>query len=261
MPSRVLRGPAVPLWRDILQVLAGERRDYTVESPRRAVVLLAVPTTLEMMMESLFALVSVLCVARLGADAVAVVGLTESVMILIYAVAIGLSIPAGAMVARRIGQGDPQGAGHILGQILTLGLTLSATIGLLLAPFAEDVLLLLGATPSAVAAGAQYSPFDVRRQRDCIHDLCDQCSLPRRGRGSNRDADAVPRKRNQRGPGPAHIRVGTASGAGPDRSCTSDQCRPRRWCGVSDLVPEDRSRSPAVCICIICCLHEAFSVP
>ena len=90
-------------WSDVAHALKGEQHDYTAESLNRATLLLAVPMVLEMLMESLFAVVDVFWVSRLGRDAVAVIGLTESVMSLIYAVAIGISFAATAIVARRIG--------------------------------------------------------------------------------------------------------------------------------------------------------------
>jgi len=87
-------------WSDVAHALKGEQHDYTSERLNRAILLLAVPMVLEMLMESLFAVVDVFWVSRLGRDAVAVIGLTESVMSLIYAVAIGISFAATAIVAR-----------------------------------------------------------------------------------------------------------------------------------------------------------------
>ena len=98
--------PRETFWHVVLQSLRGEHRDYTSESLNRAVLLLAVPMVLEMIMESLFAVVDVFWVRRLGKEAVAVIGLTESVMTLTYAVAIGISIAATAIVSRRIGEKD-----------------------------------------------------------------------------------------------------------------------------------------------------------
>jgi hypothetical protein len=94
----------VPFWRSVGQALRGEHHDYTAERLPRAVLLLAVPMVLEMVMESLFAIADVFWVSRLGKDAVAVIGITESLMTLIYAVAIGISIAATAIVSRRIGR-------------------------------------------------------------------------------------------------------------------------------------------------------------
>src|SRR6187399_2788851 len=105
----------VTFWRSVGQALRGDHHDYTAEHLPRAVLLLAVPMVLEMVMESLFAVVDVFFVSRLGSAAVAVVGLTESVMTLIYAVAIGIAIAATAIVARRIGEKDPERAAHAAG--------------------------------------------------------------------------------------------------------------------------------------------------
>src|SRR5215207_162958 len=113
-------------WSDVAHALKGEQHDYTKESLNRAVLLLAVPMVLEMVMESLFAVVDVFWVSRLGREAVAVIGLTESIMTLVYAVAIGISFSATAIVARRIGEKDPERAAHAAGQIVLLGVTLSA---------------------------------------------------------------------------------------------------------------------------------------
>src|SRR5690606_26214000 len=101
--------------------LKGEQHDYTTAPLKRAVLLLAVPMVLEMAMESLFAVADVFWVSRLGPESVAVVGFTESVMTLVYAVAIGLSIAARAVVARRIGEKETERAAHAAGQVVLLG--------------------------------------------------------------------------------------------------------------------------------------------
>jgi hypothetical protein len=98
---------SLSFWRGVRLALRGESFDFTALSLNRAVLLLAVPMVLEMLMESLFAVVDVFWVSRLGSDAIAIVGLTESVMSLIYAVAIGISFAATAIVARRIGEKNP----------------------------------------------------------------------------------------------------------------------------------------------------------
>lgn len=145
------------LWQVIRQSLKGEHHDYTSETLNRAVLLLAVPMVLEMIMESLFAVVDVFWVSRLGKEAIAVVGLTESVMSLVYAVAIGISIAATAIVARRIGEKNPEAAAHAAGQILVLGLVVSAAIGAVLAWFAPQILHLMGADPATVVLGTNFS--------------------------------------------------------------------------------------------------------
>src|SRR6202451_1504805 len=97
-------------WSSVREALRGSHQDFTAGSLNRAILLLAVPMVLEMVLESLFAVVDVFWVGRLGADAIATVGLTESLLSLIFAVAMGLSLSTTAMVARRIGEKDPEGA-------------------------------------------------------------------------------------------------------------------------------------------------------
>src|SRR5215217_8079556 len=96
--------PAPTFWKNVAQALKGEHHDYTALPLNRAVLLLAVPMVLEMIMESLFALTDIYWVSRLGRDAVTVVGVTEVLMTLVYAVAIGIAMAATAVVARRIGE-------------------------------------------------------------------------------------------------------------------------------------------------------------
>ncbi|HLH29577.1 MAG TPA: MATE family efflux transporter, partial [Terriglobia bacterium] len=97
-------------WAAIREAIRGSSQDYTEGSLRRAIVLLAIPMVLEMVMESLFAIVDVFWVAHLGADAIATVGITESLLMLVWCGAMGISMAATAMVARRIGEKDPEGA-------------------------------------------------------------------------------------------------------------------------------------------------------
>ncbi len=144
-------------WSDVAHALKGEQHDYTKETLNRAILLLAVPMVLEMLMESLFAVVDVFWVSRLGRDAVAVIGLTESVMSLIYAVAIGISFAATAIVARRIGEKDPERAARSAAQIIMLGVTVSAGLGVLFGWFAPDILRLMGASPAIVEMGGNFA--------------------------------------------------------------------------------------------------------
>jgi putative MATE family efflux protein len=144
-------------WRDVAHALRGKQHDYTREPLNRAILLLAVPMVLEMLMESLFAIVDVFWVSRLGSDAIAIVGLTESVMTLIYAIAVGISIAGTAIVARRIGEKALEGAAQAAAQIITLGLAVSCGLGLGFGYFATDILKLMGASPSVVEAGANFT--------------------------------------------------------------------------------------------------------
>ena len=144
-------------WRVVRQSLQGEHLDFTALPLNRAVILLAVPMILEMIMESLFAVVDMFWVASLGKEAVAVVGLTESVMTLVYAIAMGLSFAGTALVARRIGEKNPEAAAHSAGQIVVLGSAVSAVIGLVLAYFAADILRLMGADEKVVELGTPFT--------------------------------------------------------------------------------------------------------
>lgn len=147
----------VPFWKSVGQALRGEHHDFTAERLPRAVLLLAVPMVLEMVMESLFAVADVFWVSRLGKEAVAVVGITESIMTLVYAVAIGISIAATATVSRRIGEKDPEGAARAAGQIVMLGVGVSAAIGVLLGIFAPQILHLMGAGDEVVRMGSDFA--------------------------------------------------------------------------------------------------------
>src|SRR6185369_4917467 len=114
------------MWKTLLDAVRGSHLDYTTAPVGRAVFMLAVPMVLEMGMESIFAVADVFWVAHLGADAVATVGLTESMMTLIYTAAMGLSIGATALVARRIGERDRDGASRAAVQAILIGLLVSA---------------------------------------------------------------------------------------------------------------------------------------
>lgn len=147
----------VSFWQSVRQSLRGEEHDYTALPLNRAVILLAVPMVLEMIMESLFAVSDVYWVSSLGKEAVAVVGLTESVMTLIYAVAIGISIAATAIVSRRIGEKEPELAAQAAGQIVLLGVLVAAGIGIVLGYFAPDILRFMGAGEDIVTLGSGFA--------------------------------------------------------------------------------------------------------
>lgn len=137
--------------------LSGSEQDYTELPLRRAVFLLATPMVLEMAMESLFAIADIFWVSRLGANAVATVGLTESLLALIYAVALGLSVAATAMVARRVGQRDYAQASLAAGQVLVLTLLISLVIGVSGYLSAPALLAMMGASADVVRVGADYA--------------------------------------------------------------------------------------------------------
>jgi len=144
-------------WSTIRESLAGSHRGEYTEGPiGRAILLLAVPMVLELALESVFAVVDVFFVARLGADAVATVGLTESMLTMIYAVAVGLSVGATATVARRVGERDHDGASRAAVQAILLGVFVAVPLGLAGSWFAPRLLALMGATPG-VLANASYT--------------------------------------------------------------------------------------------------------
>ncbi|MBN8418413.1 MAG: MATE family efflux transporter [Verrucomicrobia bacterium] len=147
----------VSFWQSVRQSLRGEEHDYTALPLNRAVILLAVPMVLEMIMESLFAVADVYWVSSLGKEAVAVVGLTESVMTLVYAVAIGISIAATAIVSRRIGEKEPELAAQAAGQIVLLGVLVATGIGIVLGYFAPDILRFMGAGEDIVTLGSGFA--------------------------------------------------------------------------------------------------------
>jgi putative MATE family efflux protein len=146
-----------PWWHDVRDALRGTRHDYTSGSISRAIVLLAIPMVLEMLMESLFALSDVFFVSRLGASAVATVGLTESMMIIVYTLAMGLAIGGSAMVARRIGEKDANGAARAASQALLLGASASVILGLVGAVFAPQLLRVMGAESDVLATGTTFT--------------------------------------------------------------------------------------------------------
>jgi putative MATE family efflux protein len=145
------------LWASLREAIRGSHQDYTQGSLNRAILLLAVPMVLEMVLESLFAVVDVFWVGRLGANAVATVGLTESLLSLVFAVSIGLGMSTTAMVARRIGEKDPEGAAIAAVQAVALGLLVSLAIGVPCWIWASQLLRLMGASPEIVSLGSGYT--------------------------------------------------------------------------------------------------------
>jgi putative MATE family efflux protein len=141
----------------IKQSLNGENQDYTKGSIRKAVFLLAVPMILELSLESVFALVDMFFVGKLGENAIATVGLTESVVTIVYSIGIGLSMGAGAVVARRIGEKNPEGAAHAGAQSMIVGFIISAVLTVVGMVYAADILRLMGASNDVVADGAIFT--------------------------------------------------------------------------------------------------------
>jgi putative MATE family efflux protein len=145
------------MWSSIREALRGSHQDFTTGSLNRAILLLAIPMILEMVLESLFAVVDVFWVGRLGADAIATVGLTESMLSLVMAIGFGLSLSTTAMVARRIGEKDPKGAAVAGVQAIVIGLVFSAMVGLPCLFYAPNLLRLMGASPQIIATGSGYA--------------------------------------------------------------------------------------------------------
>jgi putative MATE family efflux protein len=144
-------------WEFLREALAGTQQDFAEGSLSRGIALLAIPTVLEMAMESTFGLVDAFWVARLGSDAVAVIGLSESLVVLIFSIAMGLSVAATATVARRIGEKDPEGAAIASVQAIGCGIAISVAAGIGGALFAPRLLGLMGATPSVIHTGSRYT--------------------------------------------------------------------------------------------------------
>ncbi len=137
--------------------LRGKEQEFTSGSIRRAVFMLSVPMILEMLMESIFAIVDILYVSQVSVNAVATIGLTESVITLVYAIAIGLSMAATAVVARRVGEKDLKGASQATVQVLFLGVLVAATISVVGILYPKEILALMGAEPDLIAEGYGYT--------------------------------------------------------------------------------------------------------
>ena len=141
----------------IKEALFGSKRDFTAVSVNRAIFLLAVPMVLEMAMEALFAIVDTFFVAHLGADATATVGITEGMLTMVYAIAVGMSMGTTAVVARRTGEKDSPGAAQAAVQSIILGISVSALIFALCFPSAPKLLALMGASPGILHVGSTYT--------------------------------------------------------------------------------------------------------
>lgn len=155
--SVVMRVRAARLWNDVLRTMAGHERDYTRGTLAHAIVLLAVPMVLEMAMESVFGVVDIFFVGRLGSEAVAVVGITEAILTLVFATAVGLSSAAAAVVARRVGAKQTDAASQAAVQAIVLGVVASVVTAALGAFLADDLLRWMGANEETVALGTGYT--------------------------------------------------------------------------------------------------------
>jgi len=145
------------LWRDIIESIKGTEQEYTSGSIGRAILLLSIPMVLEMMMESVFAVVDIFFVSKLGANAVATVGLTESMLTLVYAISIGLSMATTAVVSRRIGENKHKDASVATIQAIITGTLVSLIIAIPGIFYASDLLRLMGATQDIIESGSLFT--------------------------------------------------------------------------------------------------------
>jgi putative MATE family efflux protein len=148
---------AIRLWSDIIESIRGTEQDFTAGSIGRAILLLSIPMVLEMAMESIFAIADIYFVSRLGAGAVAIVGITETLMTIIYAIGIGLSMATTALVSRRFGEKEHQKASETAFQAILAGVIISMIIAIPTAIFAKDILRLMKTEEEVIAAGYQYT--------------------------------------------------------------------------------------------------------
>jgi putative MATE family efflux protein len=145
------------LWRDLREAIAGSEQDFTQGPISRAIFLLSVPMALEMMMESVFAIVDIFFVSRLGPEAVATVGITESLITIVYAIAIGFSTAASSVVSRRIGEKNPEGASVAAFQAILAAVIMSAVIAIPGALYAKRILSFMGASDIIVNEMAGFA--------------------------------------------------------------------------------------------------------
>lgn len=153
--------PPVPrsVWIELKKAISGEDLDYTQIGLRRAIFLLAVPMILELVMESIFAVVDIYYVGKLGPSAVATVGLTETYLYLLYSIAIGLTTGVTAIVARRIGEKKPEDAGKAAIQSIFLGMMASVPFFIGGVFYSRELLEMMGGDPWALRHGYQYTQW------------------------------------------------------------------------------------------------------
>jgi putative MATE family efflux protein len=144
------------IWQDVKEAIAGTERDFTTTSLGKAIFILSVPMVLEMVMESVFAVVDIFYVSKLGANAVATVGITESAMTIVYAIGAGLSMATTALVARRIGEKNPQKAGLVAFQAILLAIMVSSLFSVAGIIWAKPFLKIMGASQEMIEEGFMY---------------------------------------------------------------------------------------------------------
>ncbi|MGH1383912.1 MATE family efflux transporter [Kordia sp.] len=145
------------LYSNFKDAIKGKQNDFTTGSIRKAIFMLAIPMILEMVMESIFAIVDIAFVSQVSTNAVATIGLTESVVTLVYAVAIGVSMAATALVARRIGEKDPDGASKVAVQAIFLGVFIASIVSVIGIIYPKEILGLMGGEPELIEEGFGYT--------------------------------------------------------------------------------------------------------
>lgn len=141
----------------VREALSDNETDFTTGSINRALGLLAIPMMLEMAMEAVFAVVDIAFVSRLGTNAIAAVGLTEALITVLYALAIGLGMGVTAMISRRIGARDPIAAAYVMGQAIWVGAAISVVIGIFGVVYAADLLRMMGASEGVISEGKGFT--------------------------------------------------------------------------------------------------------
>ena len=154
--SRFSKSSVREFFRDLREAISGSERDFTQIPLSKAIILLSIPMVLEMIMESVFALVDIFFVSRLGAEAIATVGITESLMTIIYSISIGLSVGTTALVSRRIGEKRPEEASVAAVQAIFVGIVVSLLFSAIGIFFVKDLLRLMGASQETVEMGYMY---------------------------------------------------------------------------------------------------------
>lgn len=147
------------IWQALKDAIRGTEADYTKINLKRAIFLLAVPMILELIMESLFAIVDIYFVGKLGSWAVETVGLTETYLFLLYSIGMGVAYAVTAIVARRVGEGNKQDAGLVAVQAVVLGVLISIPFAIAGIFFAKDLLLLMGGKGEAVEKGYKFTQW------------------------------------------------------------------------------------------------------
>jgi len=144
-------------FKDVREAIAGTDQDFTEVKLSRAILLLSIPSVLEALMESIFVIVDIYFVSKLGADAVAAVGLTEALVTIIYAIAMGLGTATTSLVSRRIGEKKPEEASRAATQAILTGIIISVLIGVPGAVFAKDILSMMGASEHIINDMSGYT--------------------------------------------------------------------------------------------------------